>query len=219
MRAFLAALLLCYGAIMPVLVLAPMQSPASVPAKMDGRAPFDMAVQKSEPPRDDDVVAAYTFVDQRVVVASLAPPDQSIFIPEEPRAPLPVSRPAPPPAPKVSLLEKAQKFVGTNPTGWASLWCARFIAMLAPDLAAKVDNPNWARDWADLPHTKNPKPGDIAVLRRGRGGHIGVVKTLDRNGNPILISGNTSGRRGHRVVAEGKFSKSRVIAYVRVAEL
>lgn len=106
------------------------------------------------------------------------------------------------------LLAKARKYLGTNPTGWAHLWCARFMAMIAPELARKIDNPNWARDWADLPKVK-PRPGVIVVLRRGNGGHIGVVSGFDRRGNPRVVSGNHNRR-----VAEAVYPKSRVIAYV-----
>lgn len=107
------------------------------------------------------------------------------------------------------LVEKARQFLGTNPTGWARLWCGRFMAMIAPDLAAKVKNPNWARAWASLPRTV-AKVGVIVVLTRGaKGGHIGVVSGFDNRGNPRVVSGNHN-----RKVAEAVYSKRRVIAYV-----
>lgn len=111
-----------------------------------------------------------------------------------------------------SLLAKARAYLGTNPTGRGSLWCAAFMAMIAPRAARRVKNPNWARDWAALPHVP-PQVGAIAVLSRGRGGHVGVVSGFDGRGNPKVISGNHN-----NVVGEGVYPKSRVIAYVSPLE-
>lgn len=218
MRPFLAALLLCYCVTMPVLVAFPMRDAPAAPAKDASRAPLDMVVQKSGDVRDDALAAPPPPVDQRVQVASLAPVDlPSIHNDPVSVKDIPTPRPRVPfveqPEPKRDLLKEARKYIGTNPTGWASLWCAKFVAMICPECAAKVDNPNWARDYAALPHTKNPKPGALVVLKRGSAGHIGVLAGFDKHDNPIVISGNT-GRRGHRVVAEGTYDKSRVIAYV-----
>ena len=117
--------------------------------------------------------------------------------------------------PSGNLLNKAESFKGTNPTGWKSLWCARFIAVIAPSIASRLKamglNPNWARDYARLPEAKRSggEPGDIIVLTRGKAGHIGVLKGYDRNHNPIVISGNHG-----RKVGEGAYARSRVLAYV-----
>lgn len=83
---------------------------------------------------------------------------------------------------KPSLLAMAQAYIGKNPTGWRSLWCAKFVAMLAPELARKVPNPNLARAWAKLPKAAR-KPGAIVVLTRRGGGHIGVVKGFTKRGD------------------------------------
>jgi uncharacterized protein (TIGR02594 family) len=113
-----------------------------------------------------------------------------------------------------NLLAKAESHLGTNPTGWARLWCARFIAVIAPDLANRLQamggNPNWARDYARLPGAKRSgQVGDLVVLKRGKGGHIGIVKGFNANGDPIVISGNHG-----KKVGEGIYSKTRVLAYV-----
>ena len=109
----------------------------------------------------------------------------------------------------LGLVDRARSYIGTNPTGWRHVWCGRFMAMVAPDAAARVRNPNLARAWASLPHT-SPHVGAIAVLSRGRrGGHVGVVSGFDARGNPIIISGNHG-----RSVGEGVYRASRVIAYV-----
>ena len=106
------------------------------------------------------------------------------------------------------LVDKARHYLGTNPTGWRSLWCGRFMAMIAPEAAAKIKNPNRARDWATLPHV-SPQVGAIAVFKRGRsGGHVGIVTGFEGN-NPIIVSGNNN-----RKVREGVYPVSRLIAYV-----
>lgn len=109
------------------------------------------------------------------------------------------------------VLARAIAYIGTNPTGWARDWCGKFMGILLPELAAKIDNPNWARDWAAAgPRTNSPKPGDIVVLARGRQhGHVGLLEKFDRHGNPVIISGN----HGHRV-GRGTYARSRVLAYV-----
>lgn len=109
----------------------------------------------------------------------------------------------------IDLVSRARAFLGTNPTGWAHVWCGRFMAMIAPSAAAKLRNPNWAKDWLALPHT-SARVGAIAVLSRGRrGGHIGVVSGFDVRGNPVIVSGN----HGHRV-GEGIYPRSRILAFV-----
>lgn len=108
------------------------------------------------------------------------------------------------------LVARARSYLGTNPTGWRRLWCARFMAMIAPEAAKRVKNPDWARDWtAAGRRVSGPQIGAIAVMTRRGGGHVGVVSGVDAKGNPIIISGN----HGHRV-AESVYRASRVVAYV-----
>lgn len=116
-----------------------------------------------------------------------------------------------------SLLSKAAGYIGSNPTGWKSLWCARFICVIAPSACERLKrmglNPNWARDYAKLPGAKQTgRPGDLVILSRGSAGHIGVLKAFDKRGNPIIVSGNS---RGH-TVSVGVYSKRRVIAYASI---
>jgi uncharacterized protein (TIGR02594 family) len=106
------------------------------------------------------------------------------------------------------LVSAARRYIGTNPTGRRTLWCGAFMAMIAPDAARRVRNPNMALSWAALPHVA-PRIGAIAVLGRRGGGHVGVVTGFDGRGNPIIVSGN----HNHRV-GEGVYSASRVRAYV-----
>ena len=68
-----------------------------------------------------------------------------------------------------------------------------------------------ARAWADE-GSKASKGcvGCVAVLSRGRrGGHVGVVKSYDTNGNPIIYS-YANGRLGWTTTA---YPARRVIAY------
>ena len=111
-----------------------------------------------------------------------------------------------------SLVARARGYVGTNPTGWSSLWCGRFMAMIAPQAAARIHNPNMAREWANAGRRiSGPQVGAIAVMTRGKtGGHVGVVTGVDADGDPIIISGNAGGNR----VQEFAYPRSRVYAYV-----
>ena len=127
--------------------------------------------------------------EKRVQVASLGPVD---FEPSQPIQ---------------GLIAKARKYLGTNPTGWRRLWCGRFMAMIAPQAAKKIGNPNLAINWAKLPRVA-PRVGAILITRRNGGNHVGVVIGF-KNGNPITISGNHN-----RKVGIGVYSKTKIIAYV-----
>jgi uncharacterized protein (TIGR02594 family) len=117
---------------------------------------------------------------------------------------------APPsgPAWHSDLVSAARRYMGTNPTGWAHRWCGRFMAMIAPQAARRVGNPNLAMNWRRLPKI-SPQVGAIAVLRRRGGGHVGVVSGFDGRGNPIIVSGNHNRR-----VGEGVYPRGRVVAWV-----
>lgn len=108
------------------------------------------------------------------------------------------------------LIKTARQYLGTNPTGWHSLWCGKFMSMIAPQAAKRIPNPNIARNWAKLPHT-TARIGAILITSRYGGGHVGVVIGFDKYGNPITISGN----HGHKV-GIGKYAKNRILAYVKV---
>lgn len=110
-----------------------------------------------------------------------------------------------------SVVAEARRWIGTNPTGRKSLWCARFMNFVLKRVGMAGTSSDLAKSFASygkpLP---GPKVGAIAVMNRGRsGGHVGVVSGFDSHGNPIVISGNYSRR-----VAEAVFSRSRIYAYV-----
>lgn len=81
-------------------------------------------------------------------------------------------------------------------------WCGCWLG----DRYGKADKRLWnARQWAKEGRPATPGCiGCVAVLTRGRGGHVGEVQGYDR-GNPIILSGNPIGVR--------TYSRARVIAY------
>ena len=108
--------------------------------------------------------------------------------------------------PMHNLVMAARAHLGTNPTGWAHVWCGKFMSLIAPQAAAKIDNPNAARNWAQLPSVGGCRVGAVAVMPH----HVGVVSEC--NGRKIrMVSGNSVGHR----VAETDISSSRIIAFVK----
>jgi uncharacterized protein (TIGR02594 family) len=109
------------------------------------------------------------------------------------------------------VVSEARRYLGTNPTGRSSLWCAAFMNMVLERAGHKASGSNMASSFASYGRrVSGPQVGAIAVMSRGRrGGHVGVVSGIDPNGNPIVISGN-HGRR----VAESTSSRGRIYAYV-----
>jgi uncharacterized protein (TIGR02594 family) len=85
-----------------------------------------------------------------------------------------------------------------------NLWCGAFLNKIAGGGTGS----DLAKSWLAKPRT-GPRVGAIAVMGRGRGGHVGVVSGFDGAGNPIIISGNHNRR-----VGESVYPKGRVIAYV-----
>jgi uncharacterized protein (TIGR02594 family) len=110
------------------------------------------------------------------------------------------------------LIAEARRWIGTNPTGRSSLWCARFMNFVLKRTGHRGTGSDLARSFASYgQRIAGPQVGAIAVISRGRGGgHVGIVTGTDASGNPVIVSGNHS----HRV-AEGVYPRSRVIAYVK----
>lgn len=108
-----------------------------------------------------------------------------------------------------SLVAEARKYLGTNPTGRGSLWCGAFMDLVLKR-TGHAGGGNLARAYASYgSRVSGPRVGAIAVMRRGGGGHVGVVSGIDPNGNPIIVSGNHN-----RTVAESVYPRSRITAYV-----
>jgi uncharacterized protein (TIGR02594 family) len=108
-----------------------------------------------------------------------------------------------------ALIAEARKYIGTNPTRRATLWCGAFLDMVLRKTGHRGGG-NLALAYARYgKRIPGPRVGAIVVLRRSGGGHVGIVTGVDSNGNPIVISGN----HNHRV-AVATYPRSRVIAYV-----
>ena len=108
------------------------------------------------------------------------------------------------------VVAEARRWIGTNPTGRSSLWCAHFMNFVLERSGHSGSGSGMARSFASYGRRiSGPEIGAIAVMSRGRGGHVGVVSGIDASGNPIIISGNHN-----RTVGEAAYPRGRVYAYV-----
>ncbi|OKO69720.1 TIGR02594 family protein [Bradyrhizobium sp. AS23.2] len=110
-----------------------------------------------------------------------------------------------------SLVSEARRYLGGNPTGRGSLWCARFMNMVLQHTGHQGTGSDMASSFARYgTRVSGPQVGAIAVMSRGRrGGHVGIITGVDAQGNPIMISGNSGNR-----VREAPVSRGRIYAYV-----
>jgi uncharacterized protein (TIGR02594 family) len=108
------------------------------------------------------------------------------------------------------VVTEARRYIGGNPTGRGSLWCARFMNMVLERSGHHGTGSDMARSFANYgQRVSGPQIGAIAVMGRRGGGHVGVVSGIDASGNPIVVSGNNGNR-----VREAVLSRSRIYAYV-----
>jgi len=108
------------------------------------------------------------------------------------------------------VVSEARRYLGGNPTGRGSLWCARFMNMVLARSGHHGTGSDMASSFASYgQRISGPQIGAIAVMGRRGGGHVGVVSGIDASGNPILVSGNNRNR-----VAEAPVSRGRIYAYV-----
>jgi uncharacterized protein (TIGR02594 family) len=110
-----------------------------------------------------------------------------------------------------NVVTEARRYLnGGNPTGRASLWCARFMNMVLEHTGHRGTGSDLAASFAHYGHPiSGPQVGAIAVMARHGGGHVGVVSSVDAQGNPIVISGNYGNR-----VREARIARGRIYAYV-----
>jgi uncharacterized protein (TIGR02594 family) len=110
-----------------------------------------------------------------------------------------------------NVVAEARKYLGGNPTGRGSLWCARFMNMVLQHSGYRGTGSDMANSFAKYgQRISGPQVGAIAVMTRGRrGGHVGIITGVDAKGNPIMISGNNGNR-----VREAPVSRGRIYAYV-----
>jgi len=112
-----------------------------------------------------------------------------------------------------NVVAEARRYIGGNPTGRGSLWCARFMNMVLQHSGLHGTGSDMASSFAHYgQRVSGPQIGAIAVMGRRGGGHVGVVSGIDASGNPIVVSGN----HGHRV-AESIYPRGRIYAYVMPA--
>ncbi|MGL3211322.1 TIGR02594 family protein [Bradyrhizobium sp. BR 1433] len=108
------------------------------------------------------------------------------------------------------IVAEARRYLGGNPTGRSSLWCARFMNMVLQHTGHRGTGSDMASSFAKYgTRVSGPQVGAIAVMSRRGGGHVGIITGVDAKGNPIMISGNS----GHRV-RETRVSRGRIYAYV-----
>jgi uncharacterized protein (TIGR02594 family) len=109
-----------------------------------------------------------------------------------------------------SLVSEARRYLGGNPTGRGSLWCARFMNLVLQQTGHKGTGSDMASSFARYgQRISGPQVGAIAVMGRRGGGHVGIITGIDASGNPIMISGNNRNR-----VREAPISRGRIYAYV-----
>jgi uncharacterized protein (TIGR02594 family) len=108
------------------------------------------------------------------------------------------------------LVSEARRYLGGNPTGRGSLWCARFMNMILAHTGHRGTGSDMALSFAHYgQRVSGPQVGAIAVMGRRGGGHVGIITGIDARGNPIMISGNNGNR-----VREAPVSRGRIYAYV-----
>ncbi|WP_234684511.1 NlpC/P60 family protein [Bradyrhizobium monzae] len=108
------------------------------------------------------------------------------------------------------LVSEARRYIGGNPTGRGSLWCARFMNMVLQHTGHQGTGSDMASSFARYgTRVSGPQVGAIAVMGRRGGGHVGIITGIDAQGNPIMISGNNGNR-----VREAPISRGRIYAYV-----
>ena len=109
-----------------------------------------------------------------------------------------------------NVVAEARRYIGGNPTGRGSLWCARFMNLVLQHTGHRGTGSDMAQSFASYgQRVSGPQVGAIAVMGRRGGGHVGVVSGIDAMGNPIVVSGNNGNR-----VREAPISRGRIYAYV-----
>ncbi len=109
-----------------------------------------------------------------------------------------------------NIVAEARRYLGGNPTGRGSLWCARFMNLVLQHSGYRGTGSDLARSFASYgQRVSGPQVGAIAVMGRRGGGHVGIITGIDAQGDPIMISGNNGNR-----VREAPISRNRIYAYV-----
>ena len=90
------------------------------------------------------------------------------------------------------------------------LWCADFMNFILGQTGYGTTGSRAARSFLQYgKQVDGPRVGAIVVFTRGsNGGHVGIVRGTDGDGNPRVISGNHGNK-----VSESVYPKNRVLGY------
>ena len=84
-----------------------------------------------------------------------------------------------------SLVMEARHYLGGNPTGRGSLWCARFMNMVLEHTGHHGTGSDMASSFASYgQRISGPQVGAIAVMGRRGGGHVGIITGIDSRRQP-----------------------------------
>ena len=106
-----------------------------------------------------------------------------------------------------NLVRVALRYNGRNPTGLSRQWCGNFVDLTLRQSGHRGGG-NLARGYASYGRPSAARVGAIAVMPH----HVGIVTAVGP-GYVTLVSGNHSGRSGHRTVGLGNYKMSRIIAF------
>ena len=107
-------------------------------------------------------------------------------------------------------LDHAINDLGTNPTGWKRLWCARSLNLWLQQSGKRGCGGDTALSCLEAGRRlPGPQVGAIAVLKH----HVGIVKEV-QDRHVVLVSGNNRGRPGARTVGISKYARASVVGYV-----
>ena len=96
--------------------------------------------------------------------------------------------------------------VGPRPRAWCGWWLQTYTGVTS---AMTHLNLNAAREWSRVGHPTTPQIGAIVVWRH----HVGKITGVAADGRFLVMSGNSGGRRGHRMVTEHPRSLRGAIAF------
>lgn len=114
------------------------------------------------------------------------------------------------PAAGGGALAIARRYIGGNPTGKSSLWCADFMNLVERRAGREGAGSRMAMAYLGYgTRVSKPQPGDIVVLSRKGGGHVGYFVGWE-DGKIVVLSGNHG-----RKVGIGTYPASRVVGYRR----
>jgi len=104
-----------------------------------------------------------------------------------------------------------KKVLGVDPS--RTPWCGYFLGMVVRTTGKKPPkNYSFARSWVSYGMAvpiKRARPGDVVVVRTGRGYHVGVMQSLTSQG-VNLVGGNQSNR-----VQKSTFPRKAIVAIRR----